>query len=505
MTKQLLMGVDIGTSSSKGVLVEVSSGQVVARKVIEHAVRMPKPGWFEQDAEETWWGEFVEISRHLIQQADVDPKNILGIGVSGIGPCVLPVDKDHNPLRPAILYGIDTRATAEIVQFENALGREKIFQLAGCQLSSSSTAPKILWIANHEPRVFHETRWFLTCQSYLVLKLTGIPSIDAYTASTYAPIIDVERIAWMDEKIAGINPRACLPDIHWTTEIVGNVTAEAAQVTGLAAGTPVIAGTIDAAAEAISIGLSNIGEMMMMFGSSNSIILRTDKFVKSRSFWGLNWLLPETYALVGGMATVGSLSRWFLENIYHIKNLKENENSYTAMAELLHQSPPGANKLIALPYFEGERTPISDPFAKGSLFGLTLRHTQADIYRALLEGVGFGIRHNIESLRGEGVRAERILSVGGGSKNLGWMQLICDICNITMEIPASQSGSSYGDAFLAGMGVGVFDEISDIYHWLEPGVTLRPQSELHHQYLPLYEIYLELYQQTKGLMKRLSD
>lgn len=505
MTKQLLMGVDIGTSSSKGVLVEVFSGQVVARKVIEHAVRMPKPGWVEQDAEETWWGEFVEISRHLIQQADVDPKNILGIGVSGIGPCVLPVDKDHNPLRPAILYGIDTRATAEILQFENALGREKIFQLAGCQLSSSSTAPKILWIANHEPRVFHETRWFLTCQSYIVLKLTGIPSIDAYTASTYSPIIDVERIAWMDEKIAGINPRACLPDIHWTSEIVGNVTAEAAQVTGLAAGTPIIAGTIDAAAEAISIGLSNIGEMMMMFGSSNSIILRTDKFVRSRSFWGLNWLLPETYALVGGMATVGSLSRWFLENIYHIKNLKENENPYTAMAELLHQSPPGANKLIALPYFEGERTPISDPFAKGSLFGLTLRHTQADIYRALLEGVGFGIRHNIESLRGEGVRAERILSVGGGSKNLGWMQLICDICNITMEIPASQSGSSYGDAFLAGMGVGVFDEISDIHHWLEPGVTLRPQSELHHQYLPLYEIYLELYQQTKGLMKRLSD
>ncbi|MEL7637597.1 MAG: FGGY family carbohydrate kinase, partial [Anaerolineaceae bacterium] len=414
-----LIGVDIGTGSSKGILIESKNGRVVAQSAIPHGVSMPYPGWVEQDAETIWWGEFVQIVQELLQESQVAPQDILGVGVSGIGPCVLPVDEDFNPLRPAILYGIDTRATSEINQYLQELGEQEIFKRAGCELSSSAVAPKILWLYNNEPEIYQKARWFMTCQNFIVARLTGEASIDMYTASTYSPIIDVEKRSWIDETTAGINPTAKLPQKYWTTEVVGGITPQAARITGLHVGTPVIAGTIDAAAEAVSIGNYSVGDTMGMFGSSNSIIAITSAYTRSKTFWGLNWLFPDQYAVVGGMATVGSLTRWFLENVFRPDPEAQVQNPYAQMADLLSMSRPGANNLVALPYFEGERTPINDPIARGAFFGLTLRHSQADMYRALLEAVGFGIRHNLEKLAEEGIEVRLINAVGGGAKNLG--------------------------------------------------------------------------------------
>lgn len=499
-----LLGVDIGTGSSKGVLIESVSGTVLAQSTIPHGVSLPHPGWVEQDAETIWWGEFVQIVKDLLQESGVAPREILGVGVSGIGPCVLPVDEEFNPLRPAILYGIDTRATAEIEQYLQDLGEEEVFRRAGCELSASAVAPKILWLYNNEPEVYNKARWFLTCQNFIVARLTGKASIDNYTASTYSPIIDVEKRSWIDETTAGINPTAKLPQKYWTTEVVGGVTLQAAKTTGLQPGTPVIAGTIDAAAEAVSIGNYSVGDTMGMFGSSNSIIAITSAYTRSKTFWGLNWLFPDQYAVVGGMATVGSLTKWFLETVYRPAPDAPEQNPYAQMADLLNMSRPGANNLVALPYFEGERTPINDPIARGAFFGLTLRHTQADLYRALLEAVAFGMRHNLEKMADEDIDVKLINAVGGGAKNLGWMQLIANIADVDVRIPQGISGASYGDAILAGIGVGLYKDASQAKVWDEAALQLKPDHADVDVYDRLYSVYLDLYQQTRNLLPSLT-
>jgi len=498
---EYLLGVDIGTASSKGVLIEAKSGKPVAETAIAHGLSMPKAGWVEQDAETIWWGEFVQIVKDLLAQTTIQPSEIAGVGISGIGPCVLPVDEGFKPLRPAILYGIDSRASAEIRQYEEALGSEEIFRRAGCELSSSSVAPKILWIYKNEPEIYQKTRWFMSCQNFIVARLTGRAAIDIYTASTYSPIIDVEKIEWLDEEVAGLNPFDKLPEKVWSTDIVGKVTAEAAKICGLAEGTPVIAGAIDAAAEAVSIGNASAGETMMMFASSNSIIALTDTYTRSRIFWGLNWLFPGQYALVGGMATVGSLTKWFLENIYRADPEAEGANLYAQMSKLLEKSKPGANNLLALPYFEGERTPINDPNARGTLFGLTLRHSQADLYRALLEAVGFGIRHNLEALAEEGVAVNRINAVGGATKNLAWMQIIADIAEVEVRILQDNSGAPFGAAILAGIGVGIYKDASQAKIWDHTAISLKPNPDNAEIYRRLYPAFRRLYEDTKGIFR----
>jgi len=507
MAKTYLIGVDIGTYSSKGVLVAGDTGEVVNSHNVEHSLSMPKPGWVEHDPEKIWWGEFVAICQNLLKASKINPKLIKGVGVSGIGICVVPIDEQGNSLRKGILYGIDTRASNEIEELEKQLGREDIFKLSASHLSSSVSGPKILWIKNHEPEVYEKARWFLTCHSFIVFRLTGKATVDIYSACSYAPLLDVESISWFEKAAELITPVEKLPELVWSCDIVGTVTDKAAQVTGLAAGTPVIAGTIDAAAEAISAGLSEFGDMMMMLGSSNSLILKSDKLVRTENFWGLNWMEPNSYAVVGGMSTVGSLTRWFRDNLAPLEVAAQKnggQNAYTAMSKLAVDSPPGANGLLALPYFEGERTPIYDPDAKGVFFGLTLKHTRADLYRAILESIGFGIKHNMEYLLTEGLLPKRILAVGGGTMNLAWMQIISDIANIEMVIPDKQIGSSYGDALMAAVGVGILDDLKESTKWVHYKNEIKPNPDTSTKYKILYKIYRELYEKTNHLMHALS-
>ena len=507
MHELYLLGVDIGTYSSKGMLVNSADGRVEVSYAIEHGISMPKPGYVEQDADVIWWHEFVQICRWLIKESGINPRQIKGVGISGIGNCALPIDENGKPLRPGILYGIDTRATAEIAELESAIGRDKIFQLAGAHLSSSVIGPKILWVKHNEPEVYAKARWWLNSHSYIIFRLTKHATIDIYSSCGYAPMLDIEKIQWAAEMAPYVAPLETMPDLLWSNEVAGEVTKDAAHETGLAEGTPVIAGTIDAGAEAISAGLADFGDMMMMFGSSNSLILKTDKLVRTQNFWSLNWMEPKTYAIVGGMTTVGSLTRWFRDNLapQEVSVQKAGgENAYAAMAKLAQESSLGARGLIALPYFNGERTPIYDPHAKGMFFGLTLKHTRADMYRALLEGVGYGIRHNIDTLLAEGAQPKRILGVGGGTLNLGWMQIISDIAGIGMAIPEKQLGAPYGDAFMAGVGTGLIGGWGEIKRWVHNNVEIKPNVENRTQYEPLFRIFRGLYDQTKDLMELLS-
>jgi xylulokinase len=508
MKNQYLLGVDIGTNSSKGVITEAETGEILASHVIEHSISMPRPRWAEHDAEIIWWGEFVEICHQLISRANINPKEICAIGTSGLGACVLPTNAAGVPLRPAILYGIDTRALAEIEELENKFSKKKIYDISLMDLSTQSTGPKILWIKNNEPDVYRETSYFLTSESYLVYKLTGNATVDFFIAGDYAPMFDVRKNNWNVETTTYITPIKKLPKLYWSCDLAGKVTPQAAKETGLLEGTPVIVGTADGGSEALSGGVTEPGDMMMMFGSSFYFILLTKKIIPTKLIWSSAWLDNGSYTLQGGTNTAGSLTRWFRDNFSPLEMAAQNsggDNAYASMANLLTQSPLGANGLIALPYFEGERTPIHDPQAKGVLFGLTLKHTRADLYRALLEGIGFGIQHILDEMKKESVYPKRMVGIGGGTHNLRWMQLICDISNIEMIIPEQKIGACYGDAFMAGLGIGLFKNLREISKWIKIQHVLKPDMEAHNTYGRFYRVFRDLYKNTEHDMHNLTN
>jgi len=507
MTKGYFLGVDLGTFSTKGVLVEAESGKVVAEHSKEHALESPKPGWFEHDADDVWWSEFVQICNTLLNKSKIAPEQIKCVGTSGLGACILPIDAGGKPLRKAILYGIDTRAQPEIDELESVFTPEKIFKISGMKLSSQSAGPKILWIKNHEPQVFRETKYFLTSQAYLVYRLTENATLDIFTMADYTPMDDIRNNCWYKETTEYITPLEKLPIPTWSYKIAGSVTKTASKETGLAAGTPVIVGTTDVGAEAISAGASITGDLMIMFGSSFFFVMLAQALLPSEKFWATAWLDPSAYTLQGGTSTSGSLTHWFRDNFAPLEVAAQKaggEPAYAALSHLLKDSPPGAKGLICLPYFEGERTPIYDPDAKGVFFGLTLNHTRADIYRSILEGIAFGIRHIIDTMLEEGSQPKRIIGVAGGTKNRGWMQIVCDIANIEMMILEKDSSAAYGDAFMAGVGVGYYKHLADNATWVKNVTSIKPNPLNTAIYEPYYQIFRKLYEESKGLMHDLT-
>ncbi|HEY9595306.1 MAG TPA: FGGY-family carbohydrate kinase [Spirochaetia bacterium] len=493
MSGRYLLGIDIGTYSSKASLV-AEDGTVAARASVEHALSLPHPGWAEHDPESVWWKDFLELCGAILSRSRVPPSSIAAVGISTISPAVVVVDETGRALRPAILYGIDTRATKEIAELEAA---------TGASLSSQSAAPKILWIRRNEPEVWKRTRAVLNGSGYLNLRLTGEKTIDVYDASIFAPLYDPATRAWSDTIAPLVAPAEMMPRVTWTAEIAGRITAEAARVTGLAAGTPVITGTADAAAEAVSTGLARPGDMMVMYGSSTFFLLATDRLVPAPGFWSSRFLEKDGFVVAGGTAVAGGLTRWFRDTFGADELAAEKAgkgNAYARLAEMAAGSPAGARGLIALPYFSGERTPLNDPDARGMIFGLTLSHSRADVYRSLLESVGYAIRHNVEALTADGCAPRRILAVGGGTFNALWMQIVSDITGLEQEIPAPLEGASYGDAFLAGIGAGAFSSTRDITRWVGGTRRITPRPDERPRYDAAYRIYRELYERNASLM-----
>src|SRR5665647_928343 len=268
MNKQYLLGVDIGTSESKGVICDID-GRVVAFDSQAHGVETPQPGFYEQDAEGVWWGDFVKITRNLLQKSNINSKLIAGIAVSGLGQDLLPIDGKGNALRKnAILYGIDTRATNEIQQMNTDLGRDNILARSANSLSTQAVGPKISWLKNNEYDIFESARYFVTASSFIICKLTGNVVLDHQQASFWVPLYDFENHKWNKDFCSKYVDVDKLPLLKWTTEIAGTITENAARQTGLAIGTPVTSGAGDAFAESISVGVVDPGQMMVMYGLS---------------------------------------------------------------------------------------------------------------------------------------------------------------------------------------------------------------------------------------------
>ncbi len=477
----LLLGVDIGTSSSKGVLAR-PDGTIVATTQRPHQLSLPRPGWAEHDGETVWWADFVAIARDL---AAHEGGRIAAVGVSGIGPAVLPVDANGRSLRPAILYGIDTRAMQEVEEITERFGAEAILARGGTLLTSQAAGPKLAWIRRHEPDVWAETRRFHMAHSLVIERLTGEYVLDHHSASQCDPLYDMTTAAWAADWAADVVPGLDLPRLAWSNEVVGRVHREGAAATGVPEGTPVVAGTIDAWAEAISAGVRDPGDTMLMYGTTMFLVEIARAFRPEANLWTTQGVFEGTSTYAAGLSTSGGLTVWLRDIV--------GQDFETLIAEAA-KTPPGAGGLVALPFFGVARSPIFDPLARGAIFGLSLSHGRGHLYRALLEGSAYEVRHNLEVMEAAGAAPDQLTAVGGGTKSDLWTQIVSDVTGRSQVIPAVTIGASYGDAMLAGDGAGL---VAAAARWNAPAETLQPNARARARYDELYQVYRSLYPATR--------
>jgi xylulokinase len=468
------VGVDIGTGSTKGVVVD-RSGAVLATATRPCTTSSPRPGWFEHDADGVWWDNVASILRELLS---LSPGPVAGVAVSGIGPVVLLTDSQDVPLRPAILYGIDTRAEREVRAQNERFGQEALLATTGNLLTSQAVGPKLAWVAEHEPGVFACARRVYSAQGWVVRQLTGAYILDHYSASAYDPLYQLRAHDWWEPGWEGFE-RLERPALTWPGEVVGEVTREAANRTGLPPGTPVVAGTIDALAEAYSVGSSAVGDTMLMYGSTMFILQTVAEPAVDAGLWAAVGRTPQTYSSAAGMSTSGLITNWL------------SELTATGFGELLDEArrvSAGSEGLLLLPYFAGERTPIFDPHARGAWVGLSLRHGRGHLYRSALEAVAFGVRHNVSVMASAGAAPRRLVAVGGGTREGLWTQIVSDATGLPQDIPSVTVGASYGDARLAADAAGV-----DTAAWNPVARRTSPDPAVREVYDALYAEYVALY------------
>lgn len=485
---EVFLGVDIGTSSTKGVLVD-GSGDVVAQATREHGVDRPAVGHVEMDGR-IWWDEFRSLARELV---DGTRHDVVAVGVSGMGPCVLLTDERDEPVRPAILYGVDTRAQAQQDACDRRCGAQEILRRCGSAMSSQAAGTKIAWVAENEPDTYARARRFFMPSSWLVRKLTGEYVLDHHSASQCTPMYDVQAQEWLQPWAGDVAPGIMLPPLHWADETAGNITAAAAAETGLPQGIPVITGTIDAWSEAISVGAHNTGDLMLMYGTTMFLINTVAEPVRVPALWGPVGALRGTFSLAGGMATSGAITGW-LRDLY-------GGVDYASLVREAADVPAGSDGLLMLPYFAGERTPIMDPSARGVIAGLTLSHGRPHIYRAALEATAFGVRHNIETMLEAGASVQRVVAVGGGVTSRLWPQIVTDVTGVDQVIPHRTVGASYGAAYLAATQVAD----ADINDWNPSRAVCRPIPGHRALYDDRYVLYRQLYESTRDIMHVLAE
>jgi xylulokinase len=485
----VLLGVDIGTSSTKGVITH-ADGTVLASAQREHKTEFPRPGFVEHDPEGMWWKDFTEIARELLAQADGP---VVGVSVSGIGATTLPADANGEPLRHAILYGIDTRAGTEIDELIARYGADTIVERSLSRISHQSIGPKLMWLQRHEPQVWKGTKQLLMANSFVVERLTGEYTLDSISASFCIPMFDPRMRQWVDEWCDEVAPGLKLPRVIEPWEEAGRINVRGAALTGLPEGIPVCAGTIDAFVESASVGVRRPGDVMLTYGTTMGIAGVVNEPRPSNTLNSTPGVFPGTYILIGPTATSGALTNW-------IRAVSGDKPFEELISEAL-ATRPGANGLVALPYFAGERTPIWDADARGVIIGLTMSHTRGHLYRALLEATAYSARSILDAIGEAGVKMERIVAVGGGTKGGLWTQIVSDVTGLRQELATETMGACYGDALFAARAAGLVD---DDAVWASVAAAVEPNPKNREVYDRLYAIYRDLYPATRSHVHELA-
>ncbi len=485
MTDHAFFGLDVGTSSTKAVLVR-PDGSVAATRSLTHEVERLPHGVVQMDMT-TWWREFRELYAELVGGAGV---RITGIGVSGMGPCVGVTTLSDEPLAPAALYGVDYRARAEIDELTEELGSSSILRTYDSPLTSQAAGPKLLWFAKRHPEAFGEGVRFYMPSSWIIRHLTGEYVLDRHSASQCTPFYDPENCQWAHETTRRFADGLELPRLGWSNEICGQ-TRPTDELPELEAGIPVIFGSIDAWSEQESVGATSANELFLMYGTTLFLIANSPERLRHASMWGTTGTREGTRNLAGGLATSGALTQWF-------KNMT-GANDFAELIAEAEQISPGSEGLLTLPYFAGERTPIQDPDARGVMAGLTLDHTRGHIYRSLLEATAFAVRHNIDVMEQAGAQIDTITCAGGGVGSDLWPQIVSDVTGRPQRIHRHSVGASYGNAFMVAQAL---DAASELDTWNPVAKVIEPRDIP--LYDALYEDYRSLYEATAIITHHLA-
>lgn len=498
------VGLDIGTSATKGVLV-AGDGRVLANTAADYPLLTPRPGWTEQHPDD-WWRASVAVLRRLAEAAAAAGAEVAGIGLSGQMHGSVFLDREDRVVRPALLWN-DARTGAECAEIERRLGgRGRLVAITGNAASTGFQAPKILWLRRHEPEAFARVARVLLPKDLVRLRLTGLAATDAADASGTL-LLDLASRRYSDEVLGAIDiPRDWLPEVFEGAEVTGRVTHDAAALTGLAAGIPVVAGGGDNACAAIGAGILAEGQGVCSLGTSATISIRADRPLIDPA-GALNVFCDSAggWQLMGVVLSAGGALRWLVDNVLaaHADGLRRagRDPFGELVGEALAGVAPGADGLLFLPYLAGERSPHMDPSARGAWVGLSLAHDRRHMLRALLEGVGFALADCLGRMRGLGLEAERLALVGGGARDPAWRRLLATQLRAGLVVPPSaEAGPALGAALLARVGAGLDPDLAAATDRLLPkgGETANPDPELTPLFADLHDRYRALYPALKA-------
>ncbi len=480
------LGIDSSTTATKALLME-AGGRVLGVASSEYTFETPRPMWTEQHPD-LWWQAAIDSIHQALAQAQVDPADVQGVGLTGQMHGLVLLDDAGEVLRPAILWN-DQRTAAECDEIRQRLGKSRLIQITGNDALTGFTAPKILWVRNHEPGVWARVRQMLLPKDYVRFKLTGEYAADkAGGAGTL--LFDVRERTWSETVLDAleIDP-AWLPPTFEGTAITGRVTREAAGATGLQAGTPVVGGGGDQAAAAVGTGAVVEGIVSLSLGTSGVVFASADRPIVEPEgrLHAFCHAVPGKWHLMGVMLSAAGSLRWYRDAL-------APDADFEALIEPTANVPPGSDGLFFLPYLTGERTPHPDPTARGAFVGLTVRHRQPHLTRAVLEGVAFGLRDSFELMKGAGLAdITQVRVTGGGAKSPLWRQILADVLDAELVTVNTVEGAAYGAAVLAATGTGAFPDVASACAAIvQPTGSTAPGPETA-TYQELYPLYRELY------------
>ncbi len=498
--KECFMGIDIGTTGIKIVLCDYKLSLISSAWRASNLFA-DRPGWAEGDPER-WWIDVCKAVNECLSKAKIKPSNVVAIGTSGMVPVLILLDKKMNILRRSIQQN-DARAYLEIKEFLHSANSEEILLRTGSIINQQSLAPKLIWLTRHEPEIFKNICHILGSYDFINFKLTGRLTVEKNWALE-SGFFDVFNNKWYQEMIkkAEISPMM-LPPIISPSDVIGKVTKIAAMQTGLLEGTPVAGGSADHVASALAAGLCDNGDVLVKLGGAGDILYCTDKWATDQRLYIDYHDIPGKFLINGCMASSGSVLKWFVTN-FCVDPKEKLGSAYQTLDKLAVKVTPGANGLLVLPYFLGEKTPIFDPFARGVFFGLTLSHTKADIFRAIMEGVAFGFRHHFDIFNDLNFVVKRVLICGGGAKSQIWRKIITDVIGKKVSYIGSHQGSSAGAAFIAGKAVGYFNSWEEVNKLAGVTAVEEPDNINYNRYSQLYYLYRDIYDNLKDNFEKIT-
>jgi xylulokinase len=494
------IGIDLGTSAVKIILIE-EKGNVIGSTSKEYPVYYPQPGWSEQNPED-WWNATKDGIRELIIKTGVKNGDIKGIGLSGQMHGLVLLDENNNVLMPAILWN-DQRTQEECDYITQTLGKERLTKYTGNKALTGFTAPKILWVKKHRTDIYKKIHRILLPKDYIRFKLTGEYATDVSDASGTL-LFDVENRKWSKEMLDALEiPYNWMPKCYESTEVTGYVTKDVADLTGLKEGTIVVGGGGDQASGAVGTGTVKSGIVSVALGTSGVVFASQDKYVvdeenRLHSFCHAN----GKWHVMGVMLSAAACLKWWIDNII---NFNGSSITYEKLLEEAEKVTPGSGGLIFLPYLMGERTPHSDPYARGSFIGLNMTHKREHMTRAILEGVAFGLRDSLEIIKELNIPVNEVRVSGGGAKSVLWRQILADIFGVRVDMVNATEGPAFGAAIMAAVGYGIFKDVEEACSTLiKVTDSVYPIGENVSKYDEIYAIYKDLYYLLKNTFKRIS-